>query len=49
MAETRQEAASAVAQTADVARTVLGEINKVKKENADLLAEVAELTNGGPA
>jgi hypothetical protein len=47
--EARQGAANAVTESADASRVVLGEVNKVLKEASDLRAEVAELTNGGPA
>lgn len=48
VAEARQAAASAVAESADAYRVVLQEVDKTRKEAADLRAEVAELTNGGP-
>jgi hypothetical protein len=40
---------NAIAQSDDASKVVLGEVNKVLKEAEDLRAEVAELTNGGPA
>jgi hypothetical protein len=49
LAEARQGASNAVAESADASRVVLQEAQKVLKEAADLRAEVAELTNGGPA
>jgi hypothetical protein len=49
LAEARQGAVQAVAESADASNVVLGEVNKVLKEASDLRAEVAELTNGGPA
>lgn len=49
LAEVRQGAANAVADSADASRVVLVEVNKLVKEAEDLRAEVAELTNGGPA
>jgi hypothetical protein len=49
LAEARQGASNAVAESADASRVVLQEAEKVLKEAADLRAEVAELTNGGPA
>ncbi len=49
IAEARKGASDAVADTADATRVVLGEVAKLKKEADDLRAEVAELTNGGPA
>lgn len=47
--DARQGAADAVTKSADASQVVLGEVNKVLKEAADLRAEVAELTNGGLA
>jgi predicted nucleic acid-binding Zn-ribbon protein len=49
LAEARDGATNAIAQSDDASRVVLGEVNKVLKEAEDLRAEVAELTNGGPA
>jgi hypothetical protein len=49
LAEVRQGAADAVAESDHAAGAVLAEVNKVLKEASDLRAEVAELTNGGPA
>ncbi len=49
LAEARKGAADAVADSADAASVVLREIEKVQKETAELRAEVAALTNGGPA
>jgi hypothetical protein len=48
LAEARQGASDAVADSADAARVVLAEIEKVQKETAELRAEVATLTNGAP-
>lgn len=48
LAEAREGAANAVMQSADVSRVVKAEVDKVLKEAAELQAEVAELTNGGP-
>lgn len=48
LAEARDGATNAIAQSDDASRVVLGEVNKVLKEAEDLRAEVAELTNGGP-
>lgn len=48
LAEARQGASSAVAESASASSAVLVEVNKVLKEASDLRAEVAELTNGGP-
>lgn len=48
LAHARAEAAMAVAGSADAAKAVLAEVGKVKSETADLLAEISELTNGGP-
>jgi len=49
LAKAREEATAAVSGSADAAKAVLAEVSKVKAETADLLAEIAELTNGGPA
>jgi hypothetical protein len=49
LAEARDGAVNAIAQSDDASKVVLGEVNKVLKEAEDLRAEVAELTNGGPA
>ena len=49
LAEARDGAVNAIAQSHDASKVVLGEVNKVLKEAEDLRAEVAELTNGGPA
>ena len=49
LAEARDGAANAIAQSDDASQVVLGEVKKVLKEAEDLRAEVAELTNGGPA
>lgn len=48
IASARQGAAHAVAESADATKVVLQEVDKLRKEAADLRAEVAELTNGGP-
>lgn len=48
IADARQAAATAVSESADAARVVLQEVDKARKEAADLRAEVADLTNGGP-
>jgi hypothetical protein len=48
LAAARQGASDAVADSADAARVVMAEIEKVQKETAELRAEVATLTNGGP-
>ena len=48
LAKARSEAATAVSGSADAAKAILHEVSKVKSETADLLAEIAELTNGGP-
>jgi hypothetical protein len=48
MAEARESAAKAVAETADASDLVRREVERVLKEAADLRAEVAGLTNGGP-
>jgi hypothetical protein len=47
-AEVRKSAADAIADLSDAAGLVMREVEKAKKEAADLRAEVAELTNGGP-
>jgi predicted transcriptional regulator len=49
LAQARSEATNAVAGSADAANAVLVEVKKVQSETADLLAELAEITNGGPA
>lgn len=49
LTEARDGAANAIAVSQDASSVVLGEVNKVLKEAEDLRAEVAELTNGGPA
>lgn len=49
LADARQGAANAVAESASASGAVLVEVNKVLKEAGELRAEVAELTNGGPA
>jgi len=49
LADARNAASQAVSESADAARVVLQEVEKAKKEAADLRAEVAILTNGGPA
>jgi predicted nucleic acid-binding Zn-ribbon protein len=48
LAAARKGASDAVADSADAASVVLREIEKVTKETAELRAEVASLTNGGP-
>jgi hypothetical protein len=48
LAAARKSASDAVADSADAASVVLRQIEKVQKETADLRAEVASLTNGGP-
>lgn len=48
IASARRGAAHAVAESADATKVVLQEVDKLRKEAADLRAEVAELTNGGP-
>lgn len=48
LAEARQGASNAVAESASASNAVLQEAKKVLKEANDLRAEVAELTNGGP-
>ena len=47
-AEVRKSAADAIADLSDAAGLVMREVEKAKKEAADLRSEVAELTNGGP-
>jgi len=49
IAAARTAASEAVSESADATRVVLQEVDKAKKEAADLRAEVAILTNGGPA
>lgn len=49
LADARKQAAEAVSESADVALSVLKEVDKTRKETDDLRAEMAELTNGGPA
>ena len=49
LAEARQGAANAVSECEDASRVVMQEVEKARKEAADLRAEVAGLTNGGPA
>jgi isopropylmalate/homocitrate/citramalate synthase len=49
LVEARKQAADAVADSANVALSVLKEVEKTRKETDDLRAEMAELTNGGPA
>jgi len=46
--QARQNASSAVAESANVAKLVMEEIAKVEKETEDMRAEIAGL-NGGPA
>jgi hypothetical protein len=48
IAEARQSAANAVAETADASDLVKQEVGKLLKEAAALRAELAGLTNGGP-
>jgi hypothetical protein len=48
IANARQGAVDAVAQTGEAVEIVKQEIKKLEKEAADFRAEVAELTNGGP-
>ena len=48
IANARQGAVDAVAQTGEAVNIVKQEITKLQKEAADFRAEVAELTNGGP-
>jgi septal ring factor EnvC (AmiA/AmiB activator) len=48
IANARQGAVDAVAQTGEAVNLVKAEIKKLEKEAADFRAEVAELTNGGP-
>lgn len=48
IAAVRQDAAAAVAETNDATSLVRQEIAKARKDAADLRAEVAGLTNGGP-
>jgi hypothetical protein len=48
LAGAREAAATAVNESAAAARVVLQEVEKARKEAAELRAEVAELTNGGP-
>jgi septal ring factor EnvC (AmiA/AmiB activator) len=48
IANARQGAVDAVAQTGEAVNAVKAEIKKLEKEAADFRAEVAELTNGGP-
>jgi hypothetical protein len=48
LAEARQAASDVVAESTDAARLVMQEVEKAKKEAADLRAEVAAPTNGGP-
>ncbi len=49
IANARQGAVDAVAQTGEAVEVVKQEIKKLEKEAADFRAEVADLTNGGPA
>ncbi len=49
LAEARAGATNAIAESDNASKVVLVEVNKVLKEANDLRAEVAELTNGGPA
>jgi hypothetical protein len=44
----REHAATVAIQTSEATRIVRAEVDKALKEVADLRAEVAELTNGGP-
>jgi septal ring factor EnvC (AmiA/AmiB activator) len=48
IANARQGAVDAVAQTGEAVNAVKAEIKKLEKEAADFRAEVAELKNGGP-
>ncbi len=48
IANARQGAVDAVAQTGEAVQVVKEQISKLQKEAADFRAEVAELTNGGP-
>jgi hypothetical protein len=48
IAEVRQSAANAVAETADASDLVKQEVGKLLREAAALRAELAGLTNGGP-
>ncbi len=48
IAQVRQGAADAAAETHQLVSVAMGKVDEIKKENSDLQAELAELTNGGP-